>query len=402
MIAYERVTLYGLPLVTRRPVNYGRIDPVAARDMFLQSALVEGDWDTYHAFFDDNRRLLEDVEELEHRARRRDIVVDDADPLRLLRRPGPVRRGLRPALRRLVEEGPARRARPADLLDGDARQRAGLGRRPRRLPGRVGAGRPAARAHLPVRAGRRTPTASPCTCRCRCSTGCRPEGFDWQVPGLRQDLVTAVIKALPKQLRVRLVPAPDTARAALAGAGAAAGPVPRRLCRTSCCASAAWTCGPRTSTCAKVPGPPADDLPGLLRHDRTLGEGKDLAALKARLAPTVQQALSRAPRRLERTGPARLGRRHPAARRRAGRRARLPGARRHRERGRAAGARHPRRARRRPPGRACVGCCCCRCRRRPAGWSGRWATPEARAAPQPLPVGRGAAGRLPRSPPSTP
>ena len=58
-------------------VDYGRIDPELSRELFIRHALVEGDWDTHHAFFHANRELLDDVEELEHRARRRDLVVDD-------------------------------------------------------------------------------------------------------------------------------------------------------------------------------------------------------------------------------------------------------------------------------------------------------------------------------------
>jgi ATP-dependent helicase HrpA len=77
VVAFERVTLYGIPVVAQRKVDFGRIAPVLCRELFLRSALVEGDWDTHHAFFAANRRLLDDVEELEHRARRRDIVVDD-------------------------------------------------------------------------------------------------------------------------------------------------------------------------------------------------------------------------------------------------------------------------------------------------------------------------------------
>ena len=76
-MAYEKVTLYGVPIVAARKVNYGRIDPELSRELFIRHALVEGDWHTHHAFFHDNRALLEEVEELEHRARRRDILVDD-------------------------------------------------------------------------------------------------------------------------------------------------------------------------------------------------------------------------------------------------------------------------------------------------------------------------------------
>ena len=76
-VATERVTLYGVPLVTDRTIQYARIDPEAARDIFIRSALVEGDWDPHHEFWKHNRRTLERVAELEERARRRDIVVDD-------------------------------------------------------------------------------------------------------------------------------------------------------------------------------------------------------------------------------------------------------------------------------------------------------------------------------------
>src|SRR5581483_8669213 len=68
---------YGIPIVTARKVNYARVDPRLARELFLRHALVEGDWDTRHAFFQANRALLKDIDELETRARRRDIAVDD-------------------------------------------------------------------------------------------------------------------------------------------------------------------------------------------------------------------------------------------------------------------------------------------------------------------------------------
>ena len=77
VVATERVTLYGLPIVAGRKVAYGAIDPELSRSLFIRRALVEGDWDTRHEFFSANRRLLAEVEELEHRARRRDIVVSD-------------------------------------------------------------------------------------------------------------------------------------------------------------------------------------------------------------------------------------------------------------------------------------------------------------------------------------
>jgi len=79
VMAFERVTLYGLPLVARRRVGYSGIDPSVARELFIRNALVEGDWQTRHHFFRDNAALRAELEELEERARRRDLLVDDDD-----------------------------------------------------------------------------------------------------------------------------------------------------------------------------------------------------------------------------------------------------------------------------------------------------------------------------------
>ena len=77
VMAHEKVTLYGVPLVADRLVTYGKVDPALARELFIRHALVYGEWRTRHRFAADNARLLEEAEELEHRARRRDIVVDE-------------------------------------------------------------------------------------------------------------------------------------------------------------------------------------------------------------------------------------------------------------------------------------------------------------------------------------
>lgn len=79
VMTYERVTLYGLPLVAGRRVGYARIEPVVARELFIRHALVEGEWQTRHHFFRDNARLRAELEELEERARRRDLLVGDDD-----------------------------------------------------------------------------------------------------------------------------------------------------------------------------------------------------------------------------------------------------------------------------------------------------------------------------------
>lgn len=77
VVAYERVSLYGLTLATKRKTDYAKIDPAEARKIFIQSALVEGDFECKAAFFAHNRTLLESVAELENRSRRRDILVNE-------------------------------------------------------------------------------------------------------------------------------------------------------------------------------------------------------------------------------------------------------------------------------------------------------------------------------------
>ena len=107
VVASEKVTLYGVPIVAARTVQYGRIDPELSRELFIRHALVEGDWRTPHGFFAENRALLEDVEDLENRARRRDILVDDETLFAFYDATDPGRRRERRPLRQLVEAGPA-------------------------------------------------------------------------------------------------------------------------------------------------------------------------------------------------------------------------------------------------------------------------------------------------------
>ena len=78
VVAFERATLYGIVVYSGRRVNYGRLDPVTAREIFIREALVNGDWDTNLPFVLHNRKQLAQVAELEHKARRQDVLVDDA------------------------------------------------------------------------------------------------------------------------------------------------------------------------------------------------------------------------------------------------------------------------------------------------------------------------------------
>ena len=75
--AFERATLYGLPLYANRRVHYGPMDPVESRRIFIRQALVEGDWESRAPFYAHNRKLVREIEQLEHKSRRPDVLVDD-------------------------------------------------------------------------------------------------------------------------------------------------------------------------------------------------------------------------------------------------------------------------------------------------------------------------------------
>ncbi|MFF2950921.1 ATP-dependent RNA helicase HrpA [Kitasatospora sp. NPDC057965] len=214
VLAYEKVTLYGVPVVAQRKVNYGRIDPELCRELFIRNALVEGDWETHHRFFAENRKLLSEVEELENRARRRDILVDDQTLFEFYdgRLPDDIvstrhfdswwkqARRDQPDLlnfeKSMLINDAADGVTEADYPDHWQQGKLRFQLTYQFEPGSDADG---VTVHIPL------PVLNQVTA----------EGFDWQIPGLREELVTAWIKALPKAVRRNFVPAPDFARAAL-------------------------------------------------------------------------------------------------------------------------------------------------------------------------------------------
>jgi ATP-dependent helicase HrpA len=295
VMATERVNLYGLPIVAARPVNYARIDPAAARALFIQHALVEGDWPTHHRFFHDNQRLLEEAEDLERRARRRGIVADDAARFGFYDRRIPA---TVTSARHFDSWWKKTRAATPDLLTFSPSDLVGPAAdevHPADYPSRWDEF-PLSYEFAPGDPGDGVTVDIPLT------TLNQVNGAElgWQVPGLRQELVTELIRSLPKQLRTAFVPAPDTARAVLARLGP-----PRGDLLDALAAELSRMSG------VQIPREAWDlsRLPGYLRptyrvldSGHVLASGKDLTVLRRQLRPRLQAALTDAARGITRSG----------------------------------------------------------------------------------------------------
>jgi ATP-dependent helicase HrpA len=291
VIADERVTLYGVPLVVGRTVQYSRIDPVVARDLFIRHALVGGEWDSHHHFVRDNARLVDEVSELEDRVRRRGIVADDEELVAFFdnRVPADVTdvRSFDRWWKATRRDAPDLLTYPRELLvdatDTDLEEefprRWTFGTLDAELPLHYsfepGTERDGITVDLPVAL---LPQA-------------HADDFLWQVPGRREEVVTALIRGLPKGLRTSFVPVPDTARAVLPrlqpGERGLLDALGRELTRM-------------TGVVVPYDSWAPDALPEHLRvtvrvvddQGAVLAEGKDVAALQSALAPQVQEAVA--------------------------------------------------------------------------------------------------------------
>ncbi|MER7625037.1 ATP-dependent RNA helicase HrpA [Streptomyces sp. NPDC126503] len=292
VMAYEKVTLYGVPIVADRKVNYGRIDPEVSRELFIRNALVEGDWRTHHKFFADNRKLLTEVEELEHRARRRDILVDDETLFDFYDKRVPEhvvsgahfdswwkhKRREEPEFldfeREMLINEKARAVTKDDYPDswrqGPLKFRVTYQFEP-------GADADGVTVHIPLQVLNQV----------------TDEGFDWQIPGLREEVVTELIRSLPKPIRRHYVPAPNFATRFLDSTVPVQEPLTTALAR-ELQRMVGVPLTPEDFDWAKVP----DHLKITFRivdeRRRKLAEDKDVEALKLRLRPKARQALSKA------------------------------------------------------------------------------------------------------------
>jgi ATP-dependent helicase HrpA len=295
VLAYERVTLYGVPLATDRVISYGRVDPELSRELFIRHALVYGEWAAAeagrHPFYERNRELLREAEELEHRARRRDIVVDEHTLFDFY----DARVG------REVVSGAhfdqwwkqARRTDP-ELLSFDPRMlthdtvgEVTESDFPESWQSGEGMTFPISYHFEPGAADDGLTIDVPVATLNRVDAG----DFSWNVPGVRRELVTSLIRSLPKNLRVSFVPAPDKAREFLAATPPGEEPLLDALER--------WA---RSTTGVVVPRDAWDwsRVPAHLQPTyRVVGDdgaeqarGKDLDALKAPLQGRFADALA--------------------------------------------------------------------------------------------------------------
>lgn len=214
VVAFERVTLYGMPLVNRRRVNYGPIDPATSRSLFIRAALVEGMFNTQAAFAGHNRALLAEFDQLESKARRRDVLVDEEDLYNFFdeRLPEDVYDG--PRFNRWWKKAVAGNPRCLHLDRETVMRKGAKTVDEQDFPSQINV----RGMQLSVRYHFSPGDEDDGVCievPLAALNQLKQEDFDWLVPGLRQEKVALLIKSLPKTLRRHFVPAPDFARASL-------------------------------------------------------------------------------------------------------------------------------------------------------------------------------------------
>ncbi|MFN3866730.1 MAG: DUF3418 domain-containing protein, partial [Demequina sp.] len=308
-VATEKVLLYGMPIVADRTVLWGRIQPAEARDLFIRHALVQGEWESHHSFWKDNQRLLAEAEELEARSRTRGLLADD-DALfdfydervpesvvsaRHFDRWWKDERRRHPELLTLTLDTVAPEHEAVDTAAFPTVWPQGDLELPLTYQFEPGSDADGVTVHIPVAVLPRV----------------TPDGFDWMVPGLADELATATIRALPKPVRRLLVPAPDTARDVVAWLARKA-PAWKNMARAGDMAERyrdAFTRAVRDTRGIDVP-PAAwdglsDRLPSHLRitfrvedgDGTVVDESTDLVRLQRTLASQSQAAVSSAVQR---------------------------------------------------------------------------------------------------------
>ena len=312
VVAWEKVMLYGLAIIPRRRVQYSRIDAELSRELFIRHALVEGEWDSPQAFDRANKKLRKELAELEERTRRRDILFDDEAVFDFYnsRIPADVfsTRSFEGWWRTARQNTPdLLTMRPEDLLPDDAPEVDET-----EFPPVWRQGDQKLSLHYRFEPGADDDGVTvqvPLALLARLS----PAGFDWQVPGLRHDLVTALIKSLPKTIRRNIVPAADWARRLMVELPAGP-PEPEATNADTLTAHLAMAIKrlsymqiePSDFDLSRIPGHLKVTFRVVDEKGRHVANGKDLIELqqrlKARTRQSVAQIAEATPNALERSG----------------------------------------------------------------------------------------------------
>jgi len=210
VIALERATLYGLVVYSGRRVPFGKVDPQTAREIFIREALVQGQWETNLTFLDANHRMIAKVEELEHKSRRQDVLVDDELIYAFYDQqiPADVCSG------RLLEawyKNEVKRQPSLLVLSREELMRhEAAGITTQAFPKTIrlgGTDCTATYLHQPGDARDGVTVTVPLFVLNQVSE----ERCEWLVPGLLKDKIHALLKSLPQKPRTRFVPLPDSA-----------------------------------------------------------------------------------------------------------------------------------------------------------------------------------------------
>ena len=304
--AYEKVTLFGVELVGRRRVQLARFDRPLAREMFVRHALVEGEWDPsvldkrLTAFLRRNqeqRRLLEKIEE---RERRRDILVGDEAVFAFYNARIPADVADVRSFETWWKDASARTPHLLDLRESDLTGDRAQGD-DRAFPARWRQGDQTLNLAYRFEPGAPDDGVT-VVVPLPLLAQLRPDGFDWQVPGMRDELVTALLRALPKTIRRNVVPAADWAEkfsAELAEKGPEhANGLPKATLVDALAALVQRVANQRVSAADfEIERVPAHLLPSFRAVDargRAIGSDRDLGALQRRLADRARSSVESA------------------------------------------------------------------------------------------------------------
>ncbi|UUE19580.1 ATP-dependent RNA helicase HrpA [Microbacterium sp. J1-1] len=304
-VAFEKVTLFGLEIIPRRRVQFARIDRAASRELFVRHALVEGEWDPTRidkrvsAFWRSNAELRKRLEKLEERERRRDILAGDEAVFRFYDERIPAEvfdvRSFESWWRDAMATTPKLLVmRESDLIDDEERADQ------REFPTRWTQGDQVLGLAYRFEPGADDDGVS-VVVPLPLLAQIEDRGFDWQVPGLRAELVTGLLRALPKTIRRHVVPAADWAEkfgAELIEEGPEShGGLPPRTLKEAL----ARRIQPLANQLVSATDFDDERVPPHLRMNfravdergRIVGSGRDLRALQTRLSDRARSSVAR-------------------------------------------------------------------------------------------------------------